>query len=131
MKFYNTLLQTKSSTIKAEIDFNYDRKNLSKFNELVYINANFKNSFLSTLDLNKLYKEIKGNDILRFDTSLSGSLNNFSLENLKLTSDQGIKIIGDLNLINAVKQEDFYLASNFEELSLLYFEKFTPQSFGE
>ena len=121
MKFYNTLLQTKSSTIKAEIDFNYDRKNLSKFNELVYINANFKNSFLSTLDLNKLYKEIKGNDILRFDTSLSGSLNNFSLENLKLTSDQGIKIIGDLNLINAVKQEDFYLASNFEELSLDYF----------
>ena len=121
MKFYNTLLQTKSSTIKAEIDFNYDRKNLSKFNELVYINANFKNSFLSTLDLNKLYKEIKGNDIFRFDTSLSGSLNNFSLENLKLTSDQGIKIIGDLNLINAVKQEDFYLASNFEELSLDYF----------
>ena len=58
---------------------------------------------------------------LRFDTSLSGSLNNFSLENLKLTSDQGIKIIGDLNLINAVKQEDFYLTSNFEELSLDYF----------
>ena len=107
MKFYNTILQTKSSTINAEIDFNYDRKNLSRFNELVYINADFKNSFLSTEDLNKLYKEIKGNDIFRFDSSLKGSLNNFYLENFKLNSDNGITIIGDLNLINAVKQEEF------------------------
>ena len=121
MKFYNTILQTKSSTINAEIDFNYDRKNLSRFNELVYINADFKNSFLSTEDLNKLYKEIKGNDIFRFDSSLKGSLNNFSLENFKLNSDNGITIIGDLNLINAVKQEEFYLSSNFEEFSIDYF----------
>ena len=121
MKFYNTILQTNSSTIKAEIDFNYDRKNLSNFNELVYINADFKNSFLSTKDLNKLYKEIKGDDIFRFDTSLKGSLNNFSLENFKLNSDNGIKIVGDLNLINAVKQDEFYLSSNFEEFSLDYF----------
>ena len=98
MKFYNTTIQTKSSTINAQIDFNYDRKNLSKFNELVFINADFKNSFLSTLDLNKLYNEIKGNDILRFDTSLRGSLNNFSLENFKLNSDNGIKVVGDINL---------------------------------
>ena len=121
MKFYNTILQTKSSTINAEIDFNYDRKNLSRFNELVYINADFKNSFLSTEDLNKLYKEIKGNDIFRFDSSLKGSLNNFSLENFKLNSDNGITIIGDLNLINAVKQDEFYLSSNFEEFSIDYF----------
>ena len=121
MKFYNTTIQTKSSTINAQIDFNYDRKNLSKFNELVFINADFKNSFLSTLDLNKLYNEIKGNDILRFDTSLRGSLNNFSLENFKLNSDNGIKVVGDINLINAVQQTQFYLSSNIEESSLDYF----------
>ena len=86
MKFYNTLLQTRYSTISAEIDFNYDRKNLSKFNELVYIDANFKNSYLSTKDLRKLYKEIKGSDVLRFNTTLKGSLNNFSLERLQLNS---------------------------------------------
>ena len=32
MKFYDTTIQTKSSTINAQIDFNYDIKNLSKFN---------------------------------------------------------------------------------------------------
>ena len=121
MKFYNTLLQTKYSTISAEIDFNYDRKNLSKFNELVYIDASFKNSYLSTKDLRKLYKEIKGNDVLRFNTTLKGSLNNFSLERLQLNSDKGIKIIGDLNFINAVQQEEFFLTANLEDFSADYF----------
>ncbi|MDB4226171.1 translocation/assembly module TamB, partial [Flavobacteriaceae bacterium] len=121
MKFYNTLLQTRYSTISAEIDFNYDRKNLSKFNELVYIDANFKNSYLSTKDLRKLYKEIKGSDVLRFNTTLKGSLNNFSLERLQLNSDKGIKIIGDLNFINAVQQEEFFLTANIEDFSADYF----------
>lgn len=121
MKFYNTLLQTRHSTISAEIDFNYDRKNLSKFNELVYIDANFKNSYLSTKDLRKLYKEIKGNDVLRFNTTLKGSLNNFSLERLQLNSDKGIKIIGDLNFINAVQQDEFFLTANLEDFSADYF----------
>ena len=121
MKFYNTLLQTRHSTISAEIDFNYDRKNLSKFNELVYIDANFKNSYLSTKDLRKLYKEIKGSDVLRFNTTLKGSLNNFSLERLQLNSDKGIKIIGDLNFINAVQQEEFFFTANLEDFSADYF----------
>jgi len=53
MQFYNTILQTNTSTLFADIDFNYERENLSKFIELVNINANFKNSFVSTTDLKK------------------------------------------------------------------------------
>ena len=87
----------------------------------MYIDANFKNSYLSTKDLRKLYKEIKGNDVLRFNTTLKGSLNNFSLERLQLNSDKGIKIIGDLNFINAVQQEEFFLTANIEDFSADYF----------
>ena len=83
MQFYNTTLQTNTSTLNANIDFNYERENLSKFIELVDINANFKNSYVSTSDLKKIYKEFDGNDILRFETSLKGSLNNFSLRKFK------------------------------------------------
>ncbi len=121
MQFYNTTLQTNSSSVRAEIEFNYDRKNLTKFNELVYIDAVFKNSYLSTKDLKKLYKEFNGNDILSFDTNLKGSLNNFSLNNLQLNSDKGIRIIGDLNFINAVKQDEFFLTANLEDFSADYF----------
>ena len=121
MQFYNTTINTPFSSIKAEIEFDYDRRNLSKFNELVYIDAAFYNSYLATKDLKKLYKEIKGNDVVRFDANLKGSLNNFSLENLQLNSDKGIKIIGDLKFINAVKQEEFFLTANFEDFSADYF----------
>ena len=85
MQFYNTILQTNTSTLHADIDFNYQRKNLSKFIELVDINANFNNSYASTRDLKKIYNEFDGNDIIRFETTLKGSLNNFSLQNLNLS----------------------------------------------
>ncbi len=121
MQFYNTTVQTKSSSIKAAIEFNYERKNLSNFNELVQVDAKFEESYLSTKDLKKLYSEISENDILRFKVDLSGSLNNFSLRNLKLQSDRGIKVIGDLNFINAVKQEEFYLTADLKDLSADYY----------
>lgn len=121
MQFYNTTVQTKTSTIKAEIEFNYERKNLSNFNELVDVNATFNKSFLSTKDLKKLYNEVSDNDVLRFEGSLSGTLNNFSLEQFRLNSDRGIKILGDFNFINAVKQEDFYLTANIKDLTADYY----------
>ena len=60
MQFYNTILQTNTSTLHADIDFNYQRKNLSKFIELVDINANFKNSYVSTRDLKKYTMNLMG-----------------------------------------------------------------------
>ena len=133
MQFYNTILQTNTSTLNADIDFNYERENLSKFIELVDINANFKNSYVSTSDLKKIYKEFDGNDILRFETSLMGSLNNFSLRNLNLRSDKGIQIVGDINLINSVKQEEFFLSANLENASADYFKlkKIFPNLLGK
>lgn len=121
MQFYNTTIQTKTSSIKAEIEFNYDRKNLSNFNELVDVDATFRKSHLSTKDLKKLYNEISEDDVLRFEATLQGALNNFSLRELQLNSDRGIRIIGDLNFINAVKQEEFYLTANLEDLSADYY----------
>ena len=133
MQFYNTILQTNTSTLFADIDFNYERENLNKFIELVNINANFKNSYVSTSDLKKIYKEFDGNDILRFETSLMGSLNNFSLRNLNLRSDKGIQIVGDINLINSVKQEEFFLSANLENASADYFKlkKIFPNLLGK
>ena len=121
MQFYNTTVQTETSTIRAELEFNYNRKNLSEFNELVNVNATFKKSHLSTVDLKKLYNEISGNDILRFEANLKGSLNNFSLKNLKLNSDNGIRMYGDLNFINAIKQKEFFLTANLEDFSADYY----------
>ncbi|MEQ6124791.1 translocation/assembly module TamB domain-containing protein [Pseudotenacibaculum sp. MALMAid0570] len=121
MLFKNTIVKTPHSYLKAEIRFDYKRENLGNFNELVELDAVFDKSYLSVLDLKKLYNELNGNDVLHFTTKLHGSLNNFSATKLRLNSDKGIKIYGDLNFINAVSQEDFFFTGDLEYVTADYF----------
>ncbi len=121
MQFYNTSVKTPNSLLNAKIEFNYKRDNLSEFNELVEVDATFEESHLSVLDLKKLYNELNGNDMLHFTGKVQGSLNNFSVKNLRLNSDKGIKIDGDLNLINAVSQRDFFLTGDFNDITADYY----------
>ena len=121
MQFYNTTVQTSNSLLKAQLEFNYKRDNLSEFNELVSVDATFQESSLSVLDLKKLYNELNGDDVLRFSAKIEGSLNNFSVQNLKLNSDKGIKVFGDLNFINAVSQEEFFFTGDFRNVTADYY----------
>ena len=110
----NTIVKTPNSYLKAQIRFDYKEKSRN-FNELVEIDAVFDQSYLSVLDLKKLYYELSGNDVLHFTTQLHGSLNNFSTTDLMLDSDQGIQIYGDFNFINAVNSElGFFLTADIK-----------------
>ena len=121
MQFYNTTVKTSNSLLKAQLEFNYQRDNLSSFNELVSVDATFEDSRLSVLDLKKLYNELNGDDVLRFSAKIDGSLNNFSVQNLKLNSDKGIKVFGDLNFINAVSQEEFFFTGDLRNVTADYY----------
>lgn len=122
MLFKNTTIKTPHSYLKAEMRFDYKRENLGNFNELVEIDAVFDDSYLSVLDLKKLYNELSGNDVLRFTTKLHGSLNNFSTTDLRLNSDKGIRIYGNLNFINAVNDElGFLLTADLENVTADYY----------
>ena len=85
---------------------------------MVEIDAVFDQSYLSVLDLKKIFKELSGNDVLHFTTQLHGSLNNFSTTDLILDSDQGIQIYGDFNFINAVNNElGFFLTADIKNIT--------------
>jgi hypothetical protein len=134
MDFKNTIIKTPHSFLKAQIHFDYKRENLANFNELVEIDAVFDKSYLSVLDLNKIYNEIRGDDILHFTTKLHGSLNNFSMTNLRLDSDQGIRIYGNMNFINAVNNElGFLLTADLENVTAGYYrlKAILPNLLGE
>ncbi len=120
MQFKNTTIQTANSYIKAQIRFDYRREDLGTFNELVEIDAEISDSYLSVVDLKKMYSELNGDDVLRFNTKLHGSLNNFSATNMKLNSDKGLRIYGDLNFINAVNQEEFFFIGDLENVTANY-----------
>ncbi|WP_438977457.1 hypothetical protein [Polaribacter sp.] len=103
MHFKETTLETKYSTLKADIVFTYKREDLADFNNKVNIKAKFDNSKIAIKDLKKFYDELNGNDIIYFKGNVDGVLNKFDLSRLNLSTKNGIKLVGNLffeNLIN-------------------------------
>jgi len=105
MTFESTILETKNSRLSANIFFTYGRGGLSNFNDKVQIEAEFKESNLKVLDLKKIYSELNGGDMISFSGKMKGKLNNFNLNNLKLTTEKGIRLDGNLDFKNAVNRE--------------------------
>ncbi|WP_408024435.1 translocation/assembly module TamB domain-containing protein [Tenacibaculum sediminilitoris] len=104
MDFKNTTLETANNTkLQAEVKFTYNRKDFVSFNDKVKIKANFKESVASVKDLSKLYNEIGGHDFLYLSGDIEGVLNNFSANNVRIHSKGGMRIIGNMGFVNAVK----------------------------
>jgi len=121
MEFKNTVLQTKTSKINGDIEFNYDRKDFSDFNDKVNLTANIKEADLSMLDLKHFYNELGTKDVLHFSTEINGQLNNFTAKNLKLVSDENAIINGTLLFKNSFNQEKgFSLKGNLTNLTSDY-----------
>lgn len=124
MTFESTILETKNSRLSANIFFTYDRGDLSNFNDKVQIEAEFKESNLKVLDLKKFYSELNGGDMISFSGKMKGKLNNFNFNNLKLTTEKGIRLDGNLGFKNAVNRERGFifngdlntLTANYKEL---------------
>ena len=142
MAFLNTNLETETSTLKANISFNYDRDNFIDFNNKVDIDAEIFPSDLSLIDLQKFYHEIGTDDVIHLSSKVSGQLNNLSLTDLKIETNTNAIINGDLLLVNSFNTEkgfsldaDFTnLTSNYNQLKILLpnlLGKNLPASFEE
>ncbi len=123
MHFKDTRLQTQKTDIKGNIDFTYTREDLKDFNDKVNINARFSRSKVAVQDINKFYKELRGNDILDFQGNLNGPLNNFNLSKFNLSSRSGIKVKGNLTFVNSIaKERGFIFDGNLTNLTATYIE---------
>ena len=109
MDFKQTTLQTRNSKILGDVFFRYDREDLKDFNNKVKIKATFKNSSFSVLDLKKLYAEVRGDDVLNFSANLSGKLNDLNIQNLRLNSENGLKVSGDFMIVNSINTNKPFL----------------------
>ncbi|MDG2194374.1 MAG: translocation/assembly module TamB, partial [Polaribacter sp.] len=134
MLFQKTVLETRSSKVAAEIVFDYKREDLAYFNDKVMINAKFINSSLSLADLNKLYDEIEGDDILRFSGNILGTLNHFDAQKIVLISDKGMGIKADMRFVNAVDTDKgFVFDGDLKDIRTNYQQliKIVPRIVGE
>lgn len=105
MNFKNSKLQTLESDINLELEFKYEREDLADFNNKVQIIGDFADSKIAIQDAKKFYNELSGNDILSFDGTFKGTINEFDLKNFKLSSEKGLLIDGDFAFINTIQQE--------------------------
>ena len=78
---------------------------MANFSDQVNITANFKESTLKILDLQKFYKELSGKDVVSFSGRMRGNLNDFSLKKLNLSTKYGLLLNGDLFFKNAINTE--------------------------
>ena len=134
MHFKETTLETKYSTLKADIDFTYKREDLADFNNKVNIKAKFDNSKIAIKDLKKFYDELNGNDIIYFKGNVDGVLNKFDLSRLNLSTKNGIKLVGNLffeNLINT--ERGFVFEGDIKNLTATHKElkKILPNILGK
>ena len=127
MVFDNLVLETKKSSIKANMTFDYSIHDLADFNNKVYIKAKIENSYLSLVDLKKIYVEFGENDVFQFSTSFKGTLNNFKVNNFKLDSGRDFVVRGDYAFKNSfsntsqfsMEGKTYNLSSNYQQLKNL------------
>ncbi|APY00223.1 translocation/assembly module TamB domain-containing protein [Lacinutrix venerupis] len=122
MVFNNLDIKTKNSTLKGNLTFNYNREDFKDFENKVNVDANFSDANIALDELNVFYNEFGVNQRARFSTNVSGTLNDLTLNNLKLSSSTRTKIYGDINFKNLLNSEEnnFAMAGEFSNLTSNY-----------
>lgn len=122
MLFKDLNLATKKSFLQTKnMTFHYSKKDLGNFNNKVQIVADITKANIALSDLHLFYKELGKTDKINFSTNFKGTLNNFLLKNLRLTSTNNAIINGDLHFKNAINKENgFSLHANLNNLTSEY-----------
>lgn len=122
MVFNNLNLKTKNSALKGNVTFNYNREDFKDFENKVQIVAHFNDANIALDELNVFYNEFGVNQRARFNTDVSGTLNDLKLSNLKLNTSTRTKIYGDITFKNLLNSEEnnFAMFGTFSNLTSNY-----------
>ncbi len=122
MIFENLNIRTKNSKLKGNLTFNYDREDFKDFENKVKVEAHFSDANIALDELNVFYNEFGVNQHARFNTKVSGTLNDLKLSDLRLNTSARTKIYGDIvfkNLLNS-EENNFAMNGNFSNLTSNY-----------
>ncbi|TRO67544.1 translocation/assembly module TamB [Christiangramia sabulilitoris] len=117
-------LQTPSSVIDADLYFNYELSDFSDFENLVQVKADFRQSVLSSNDLQAFYDGFGNDQILNFKTNLNGTLNDFTLKNFALTGLDRTEIYGDFQIKGSFSKDPdtFSMDGSFSDFNTNYYD---------
>ena len=107
MQYTDLSIATEYSFLQTDsMVFKYAKGDLGDFNNKVQIETEITKASIALKDLHLFYKELGKTDIVHFTTNFKGTLNDFYLKNLLLTSDKKMEVNGDFHFINAINREN-------------------------
>ncbi|MEO2061584.1 MAG: translocation/assembly module TamB domain-containing protein [Christiangramia sp.] len=124
MRLENMKLKTPNSFIDADLFFNYETGDFSDFENLVQVEADFRESTISSTDLLSFYDGFGKGEKVNFTTRLTGTLNDFHLENFRMSGMDRSSVDGDVQIKGSFSDngENFSLDGNFKELNTNYYD---------
>ena len=120
MSFNDLFVETKSSILMGDLYFKYKDHNLSNFSDNVNIEAHIRSSSIKLNEVNLLYNEFGSTEKVNLAFRLNGTLNDFIISGLSMSSSVNTKIDGDLNLKNLFNDNQFSLSGKFKRLTTNY-----------
>jgi len=122
MNFENLDINTKSSFLKGDLQFNYKREDLKYFFDKVTVVANFNDMNVSLKELNTFYNEFGPYQRVEGRAKLTGTLNDLNANALNLKTVSKTRIIGDVNFKNLfnAKEGSFSMNGDFSNLTSSY-----------
>ncbi len=118
MSFENLKINSKHSVLKGDLNFNYAYKDLKHFTDKVNVTANFKDSQIALSEVKNYYKELGNTVFVKLNNAnISGTLNNFKAKNIRVTSANDTKILGDMQFHNIFNKSPFVMESNYKQLT--------------
>ncbi|WP_081211114.1 translocation/assembly module TamB domain-containing protein [Salegentibacter sediminis] len=118
------LLQTPHSLIKADLKLVYALSDFSDFTNKVQITGEFEDTSVSSSDLKAFYDDFGKNQLLVFDTKFSGTLNDFTLEELDLNGMDRSRVDGRVSVEGAFSPagENLRINGKFKEFTSNYYD---------
>lgn len=122
MRFEELDIQTKQSSLKGNLQFDYNREDFSRFLDAVNVSGGFTDAKIAFNDLNVFYNEFGEDKIAEFTTSFSGVLNDFTASDLVLSSDNtGVR--GDFTFKNLFRNtEPLIINSTIDNITTNYYQ---------
>ena len=127
-------LKTEGSLIKGDINLSYgEQVGMSDFENSVTITAKFKNTQISTNDLNAFYNEFAYREFIDVTGDFKGTLNNFTFSKAKIKS-KGVQLKGDFVFTDLLKEDkDFLIQAKRHTITANYYSlsRFMPRILGD
>ncbi|MEZ4857724.1 MAG: translocation/assembly module TamB domain-containing protein [Flavobacteriaceae bacterium] len=127
----NMSLQTGNSTLNGDVALTY-KEGMADFVNKVTLQANFKDSSVSTNDLNKLYPEFGENLAITLEGNLTGTLNDFTFSQANIGYNNSL-FKGDFAFKNLFNEDIYIVTGNNHNIQTNYFDlrRFLPNLIGK